>query len=99
MRRIPHTQPKAVLVGLASSAAALLLSACAYNEALGRQQVVLVGEDQLTQAGATAWQQTLSTQRVSNDAALNRRVAEVGQRIVSASGLGGGRRSISRTMS
>ena len=78
-----------LLIAAAPLAAAALVSGCAYNEALGRQQIVLVGEDQLAQAGATAWQQTLSTQRVSNDPTLNRRVAEVGQRIVSAAGLAG----------
>jgi predicted Zn-dependent protease len=74
---------------LASVAAAALVGACAYNEALGRQQIVLVGEDALTQAGATAWAQTLSTQRVSTDPTLNRRVNEVGQRIVTAAGMAG----------
>ena len=79
---------------LRSAAAAALLGAgllagCAYNEALGRQQVLLIGDEQLAQAGASAWQQTLATQRVSNDAAANRRVAAVGQRIVSATGVGG----------
>ena len=78
-----------LLVALAPLTAAALVSGCAYNEALGRSQVVLVGEDQLAQAGATAWAQTLSTQRISNDAALNRRVREVGQRIVTAAGLAG----------
>ena len=80
---------KTFAAGLASMTAAAALGACAYNEALGRQQVVLVGEDALAQAGASAWQQTLSTQRVSNDPTLNRRVNEVGQRIVSAAGMAG----------
>jgi predicted Zn-dependent protease len=90
MRSISSLTCKAALVALAPLAAAAAVSGCAYNEALGRQQVVLVGEDQLAQAGATAWQQALATQRVSNDPAMNRRVQTVGQRIVAASGLGGG---------
>ncbi|HEX8571028.1 MAG TPA: M48 family metallopeptidase [Caulobacteraceae bacterium] len=89
MRALRHITRKPLAAGLASVAAAALVGACAYNEALGRQQIVLVGDDALAQAGASAWQQTLSTQRVSNDATLNRRVNEVGRRIVGAAGLGG----------
>ena len=77
---------------LAAAAAALgaafALSGCAYNEALGRQQVLLVDEGQLAQAAASAWTQTLSRQRLSNDAALNGRVSSVGQRLVQAAGAG-----------
>ena len=88
MRPFAITLRRGLLVACAPLAAAALVSGCAYNEALGRQQIVLVGEDQLAQAGASAWQQALQTQRVSTDPVLNRRVAEVGQRIVAASGLG-----------
>jgi predicted Zn-dependent protease len=89
MRRFPATLRPRLLAAVAPLAAAAALSGCAYNEALGRQQVVLVGEDQLAQAGLAAWQQALATQRLSNDPALNARVRSVGQRIVAASGLGG----------
>jgi predicted Zn-dependent protease len=65
------------------------LGACAYNEALGRSQVLLVDEGQLAQAAASAWTQTLSRERVSNDPALNRRVRDVGSRLVQAAGVGG----------
>jgi len=68
--------------------AALTLSACAYNEQLGRSQVLLVDDAQLAQAAASAWAQTLSQSRVSIDPALNRRVASVGQRLVQAAGVG-----------
>lgn len=66
--------------------AAAALSACAYNEALGRSQVLLVDNSELAGAAATAWTQTLSTQQVSTDAALNRRVSSVAQRLVQAAG-------------
>jgi predicted Zn-dependent protease len=89
MRRLAKTSSASVLAALAPMAAAAALSGCAYNEALGRQQVVLVGEDQLAQAGLAAWQQQLATQRLSNDPTLNRRVQDVGQRIVNAAGLAG----------
>ena len=89
MRRLANPYLKPALAVLASAAAAGALGACAYNEALGRQQIVLVGEDQLAQAGASAWQQQIATQRLSTDPTLNRRVREVGERIVSAAGLSG----------
>jgi predicted Zn-dependent protease len=73
----------AVLAGSAS------LGACAYNEALGRSQVLLVDEGQLAQAAASAWTQTLSRQRTSSDPTLNRRVRDVGTRLVQAAGVGG----------
>ena len=89
MRRPAEPFLKSILALTASAAAAASLGACAYNEALGRQQIVLVGEDQLAQAGLSAWQQQLATQRLSNDPTMNRRVREVGERIVNAAGLAG----------
>ncbi len=75
--------------GLAPLSAAALLSGCAYNESLGRSQVLLVNDSALAQAAASAWSQTLQRSRVSNDVALNQRVAAVGQRLVQAAGVGG----------
>ena len=82
-------RPKFLMAGAAALAASAALGACAYNETLGRSQVLLVDEGQLAQAAASAWTQTLGSQRVSSDAALNRRVREVGSRLVQASGAGG----------
>ncbi|CAN5305951.1 M48 family metallopeptidase [soil metagenome] len=69
--------------------AALTLSACAYNPELGRQQMTIVDDSSLTQAGEQAWKQALSTSKVSADKAANARVRAVGQRVVDAAGLGG----------
>jgi predicted Zn-dependent protease len=68
---------------------ATAVGACAYNETLGRSQVLLVDEGQLAQAAASAWSQTLGSQRVSTDATLNRRVRDVGSRLAQAAGVGG----------
>jgi predicted Zn-dependent protease len=75
--------------GLAAATAALALAGCAYNETLGRSQVLLVDEGQLAQAAAAAWTQSLSSQRLSSDPVLNRRVTAVGSRLVQAAGVGG----------
>jgi predicted Zn-dependent protease len=69
--------------------AALALSACAYNPELGRQQMTIVDDASLAQAGEQAWKQALSTSKVSPDKAANARVRAVGQRVVEAAGLGG----------
>lgn len=68
-------------------AAAASLAACAYNPALGRDQLLLVDNAQLAQASEQAWAQALRTQQVSRDANLNARVRRVGDRLVQAAGL------------
>ena len=73
---------------LAGGALCAALSACAYNEQLGRNQLLLVDDTALAQSAAQAWQETLSTQRVSRDAAANARVRRIGSRIVEAAGMG-----------
>lgn len=63
------------------------LGACAYNEALGRNQLVFVDDSALIQQSQAAWAETLRTQKVSNNAAQNARVRAVGDRIVRAANL------------
>jgi len=69
-------------------AAGTALTACAYNETLGRNQFLLVGDSALTQQADAAWAEALRTQRVSTDAAANARIRRVGDRIVEAAGMG-----------
>lgn len=71
------------------TAAAVALSACAYNETLGRNQLLIVDDASLIQSADAAWSQALQTQRVSRDAAQTARVRRVGERIVQAANLGG----------
>jgi Zn-dependent protease with chaperone function len=85
--RLPRLKTSLAAAAVLASSASL--GACAYNEALGRSQVLLVDEGQLAQAAASAWTQTLSRQRTSNDPVLNRRVRDVGTRLVQAAGVGG----------
>ena len=69
-------------------ATALALSACAYNPDLGRQQIAIVDDSSLTQAGEQAWSQALAKSNVSADRVATARVRAVGQRVVDAAGLG-----------
>lgn len=77
-----------LLMASAALAGALGLSACAYNETLGRNQLLLVNDTSLASAAQEAWSQSLATQKVNRDPALNERVRRVGQRIVQAAGMG-----------
>ncbi len=81
----PSTRPK-ILASLAAVAA--LMGGCAYNETLGRNQLLIVDDGALTQQADAAWAEALRTQRVSTDAAANARIRRVGDRIVQAAGLG-----------
>jgi predicted Zn-dependent protease len=72
-------------------AAGTALSACAYNDSLGRNQFLIVDDAALTQQADAAWAETLRTQRTSSDTAANSRIRRVGDRIVQAAGLQGQR--------
>ena len=74
-----------LLAGLLLSGAAL--SACAYNDSLGRNQFLIVDDSALMQQADAAWAEALRTQRTSSDAAANARIRRVGDRIVQAAGL------------
>lgn len=74
-----------LLAGLLLAGAAL--SACAYNDSLGRNQFLIVDDSALMQQADAAWAEALRTQRTSSDAAANARIRRVGDRIVQAAGL------------
>ena len=86
---MPFTLTKASVaksfVGLVAASA--LVGGCAYNEALGRNQFLLVDNAALTQAADQAWADALRTQQVSRDAVANARIRRVGDRLVQAAGL------------
>lgn len=75
----------AVTAMLACSVTAI--GGCAYNETLGRNQLLLVDDSALTQQSDAAWAEALRTQRISSDAAGNARIRRVGDKIVQAAGL------------
>lgn len=82
------TRPIRPLAAVAALAVLTGLGACAYNEALGRQQLVIVDDASMNQQADAAWAEALRTQPTSRDAALNARVRRVGERIVQGAGLG-----------
>ena len=73
-----------------AAAAALLgagsLGACAYNEELGRSQLIVAGSQQMAQAGTAAWNDIKQKQRVSTDPRYTERLNRVAPRIIRAAG-------------
>ena len=72
---------------LAALAAVSALGACAYNEALGRSQLLLVDSASLTQQSNAAWQEALRTQNATTTGAQVDRIRRVGGKLVQAAGL------------
>ena len=72
---------------LCALAAVSALGACAYNEALGRSQLLLVDSASLTQQSNAAWQEALRTQKAATTGAQVDRIRRVGGRLVQAAGL------------
>jgi len=68
-------------------AAATVLSGCAYNADLGRDQLLIVNDDSLQADGEKAWADTLRESYVSKEPRKNARVQAVGQRVITAAGL------------
>ncbi len=73
--------PLALLV-----AAALVVAACATAPYTGREQLILVGEQQELSLGASAYRQVLDKEKPSNDAAATALVERVGRRVAQAAG-------------
>lgn len=79
-----------LLRGLAGGSL-VLVAGCATNPVTGRSQFILVDEAQLSQASLQAWAQVRQQTPQWNNAAAQRRLEGVGNRIVQAAGRGGQR--------
>lgn len=74
---------------LAALAAVSTMGGCAYNEALGRNQLLIVDSASLTQQSNAAWQEAIAKPGVATSGAQVDRIRRVGDRLVQAAGLGG----------
>lgn len=63
------------------------VAGCARNQAIGRDQLLLVSEGQIAQMAASSWTQLKRQTKISKDRTLNRRLNTVGNRIVQTAGL------------
>lgn len=66
---------------------ATVVSGCAYNADLGRDQLLIVGDDNLAADSDRAWAQTLRTGNVSREPIKVGRVRAIGQRVIEAAGM------------
>lgn len=76
------------LPAVAALLAASALGACAYNESLGRNQLLLVDNAALSQQSNAAWREAISKPGVLTSGAQVDRIRRVGARLVDAAGLG-----------
>lgn len=72
---------------LTATALSAALAACAYNETLGRNQLLIVDDAALQQSADQAWAQAMREMNPTNNAAQNQRVRTVGGRIITAANL------------
>ena len=83
-----HTPTRKILI--TTTLACSLLTACETNPVSGRQQLVLVSEEQAQQASAQAYAQTLSEAQgkgqLNTDSAMNARVKRITDRLVVQAG-------------
>jgi len=77
----------AVLAGLAFIPA--FMSGCAQAPVTGREQLMLVSEEQANQLGAEAWQQIKAEKPAAESSALQDRVDSIGKKLIAASGAQG----------
>lgn len=75
-------------LALTAAVAASALSACAYNEALGRNQFLIVDNGSMIQQSNAAWAEALRTQNATTTGAQVDRIRRVGSKLVQVAGLG-----------
>src|SRR3546814_21093892 len=66
-----------------------IVAGCTQAPVTGREQLILISEEQANELGAEAWLQINPEMTVSKDAAAQRRVQEKGQALAAARGDGG----------
>jgi predicted Zn-dependent protease len=64
-----------------------LVVACSENPATGRSQFMLVSDEALAELGAEAWRDALARMPQAADAAMQRRLLSIGERVAAASTL------------
>lgn len=75
-----------IVRGLAAGSVVVLAQGCAYNEELGRSQLLFVSSGQMAQLAASAWTDLKKQQKTTNNPKYVNRVARVAPKIIQASG-------------
>lgn len=77
---------RAIIHGLAAGSVVVLAEGCAYNEELGRSQLLFVSPGQMAQLAASAWTDLKQELPVSKNPKYLSRVNRVAPKIIAASG-------------
>ncbi|MEZ5892027.1 MAG: M48 family metallopeptidase [Parvularculaceae bacterium] len=85
MTRFRFSISAAVMRGLAA-VAVLAAGACAYNETLGRNQLLFVSSGQMAQLASGAWSDLKKTEKISTNSKYTSRVNRVAPKIIQAAG-------------
>lgn len=85
MKPFIHSIPAALLRGLAVIGL-LAAGACAYNETLGRNQLLFVSSGQMAQLASSAWTDLKKQEKISTDPKYTSRVNRVAPKIIQAAG-------------
>ncbi|HPE31742.1 MAG TPA: M48 family metallopeptidase [Parvularculaceae bacterium] len=75
-----------IIRGLAAGSVVVLAEGCAYNEELGRSQLLFVSSGQMAQLAATAWTDLKKEQPTTKNRKYTDRMNRVAPKIITASG-------------
>jgi len=75
-----------IVQGLAAGSIVVLATGCAYNEELGRSQLLFVSQGQMAQLAASAWTDLKKQEKITNDPQYVERMSRVAPRIIQAAG-------------
>ena len=85
-RPVVHMSRRDIIRGLAAGSVVVLAPGCAYNEELGRSQLLFVSSGQMAQLATSAWTDLKRQERTTSDPRYVSRVARVAPKIIQASG-------------
>jgi predicted Zn-dependent protease len=72
--------------GLASGSVVAFAAGCSASPVTGRQQLILVSNEQLAQLSSGAWEEVKQKEKISRDPKLNNQLLRVGRKITVAAG-------------
>lgn len=75
-----------VIRGLATGSVVVIAPGCAYNEQLGRNQLLFVSQGQMAQLASSAWTDLKRQERVTNNPRYVNRMNRVAPRVIQAAG-------------
>lgn len=75
-----------IIRGLAAGSVVVIAPGCAYNETLGRNQLLFVSQGQMAQLASSAWSDLKKQEKISTDPRYVSRMQRVAPRMIQAAG-------------